>query len=55
MKFYGNETNPGAHLPLNFCLVYLRHKLAKDYVEKITEWISNLPTGAWSSWTVCIV
>lgn len=52
MKFYGNETNTGAHFPLNVCLLHLRHRSAKKYVEIITEWISNLPSGAWSSWLV---
>jgi len=53
MKYYGNETNLGAHLPLNLCLANLHHRSAKEYVEKLTEWMSNLPTGAWSSWSVC--
>ncbi|XP_026814535.1 maltase A3-like isoform X1 [Rhopalosiphum maidis] len=52
MKFYGNETNIGAHFPLNICLLRLTHRSAKEYVEIITEWISNLPSGAWSSWLI---
>lgn len=52
MKYYGNETNLGAHLPLNLCLANLHHRSAKEYVEKLTEWMSNLPSGAWSSWSI---
>ncbi|XP_015374282.1 PREDICTED: maltase A3-like [Diuraphis noxia] len=52
MKFYGNETNYGAHLPLNIVLVGLNHQPAREYIDKITEWMSNLPSGAWSSWTI---
>ncbi|KAL5239649.1 hypothetical protein ACI65C_007059 [Semiaphis heraclei] len=51
-KFYGNATNLGAHFPLNMCLVDVYHNPAKYYVEKITEWMSNVPSGAWSSWTI---
>jgi len=55
LKFYGNETNLGAHLPLNVVLVGLNHKSAKEYIDKLTEWLSNMPSGAWSSWTVRII
>ncbi|KAL5239652.1 hypothetical protein ACI65C_007062 [Semiaphis heraclei] len=52
LKFYGNDTNIGAHLPLSLLLNYLNHKTAKEYVDTLTRWMSNLPSGAWSSWTV---
>jgi glycosidase len=52
MKYYGNETKRGSHFPLNTCLGNLNHQPAKKYVETLTEWISNLPSGAWSSWAV---
>lgn len=51
-KFYGNETNPGAHFPLNTCVFTLKHSSAKQYVDTLTELFSNLPTGAWLSWIV---
>jgi len=55
VKFYGNDTNLGAHLPLSSFLAFLTHQPAKVYVDKITEWMSILPSGAWSSWIVCII
>lgn len=52
-KFYGNDTNPGAHFPLSICLLSLKRLSAKEYVDTLTEQFSNLPTGAWLSWIVC--
>jgi len=52
-KFYGNETNPGAHFPLNTCFFAEKHLSAREYVDRLTELFSNLPTGAWLSWIVC--
>ncbi|CAH1738892.1 unnamed protein product [Aphis gossypii] len=51
-KFYGNETNPGAHFPLNVCFIVSSHMSAKEYVDTLTELFSNLPTGAWLSWII---
>ncbi|XP_050058521.1 maltase 2-like [Aphis gossypii] len=51
-KFYGNETNPGAHFPLNSCFFSPKHLPAKEYVDRLTELFSNLPTGAWLSWII---
>jgi len=53
-RFYGNETNLGAQFPLNLCLAYVNHNPAKYYIKKLTETMSYVPPGAWSSWTVCI-
>jgi len=54
MRYYGNKTNLGAHFPYNICLLQLFRRPAKEYVEKLTEWMSKLPSGAWSSWIVRI-
>jgi len=51
-KFYGNETNPGVHFPLNVCFLVSTHMSAKEYYT-LTELFSNLPIGAWLSWIVC--
>ncbi|KAE9538656.1 hypothetical protein AGLY_005755 [Aphis glycines] len=51
-KFYGNETNPGAHFPLNSCFFAPKHLSAKEYIDMLTELFSNLPTGAWLSWII---
>ncbi|KAE9538548.1 hypothetical protein AGLY_005647 [Aphis glycines] len=51
-KFYGNETNPGAHFPLNSCFFAPKHLSAKEYIDRLTELFSNLPTGAWLSWII---
>ncbi|XP_001944807.3 maltase A3-like [Acyrthosiphon pisum] len=55
MKYYGNETNLGAHFPFNVCLLGLPHRSAKEFLEMLTEWMSNLPSGAWSNWVVRII
>eukprot|EP00102_Acyrthosiphon_pisum_P021794 XP_016659004.1 PREDICTED: maltase A1-like [Acyrthosiphon pisum] len=52
MKYYGNETNLGAHFPFNVCLLGLPHRSAKEFLEVLTEWMSNLPSGAWSNWVI---
>jgi len=51
-RFYGNETKPGAHFPLTVCFILSNHLSAKQYVDMLTELLSNLPTGAWLSWIV---
>ncbi|KAF0752121.1 maltase A3-like isoform X1, partial [Aphis craccivora] len=51
-RFYGNETKPGAHFPLTVCFILSNHLSAKQYVDMLTELLSNLPTGAWLSWII---
>jgi len=51
-KFYGSETKPGAHFPLNACFIVNMYMNAKQYVDILTELLSNLPAGAWLSWIV---
>lgn len=56
MKYYGNETNPGAHVPFNFALIsYLNdHSKAADFNDTINEWLKNLPKGKRANWVVSI-
>lgn len=57
-KLYGNSTHPGAHFPLSMQLAHLsylfRNQTAKTYVDVLTDFIQELPSNAWTSWTVSI-
>lgn len=56
MKYYGDETNPGAHVPFNFALITCLndHSKAIDFNDTINEWLKNLPKGKRANWVVSI-
>lgn len=57
MKYYGNETDPAAHMSFNFGLItYLNdHSKATDFSDTINQWLNSMPKGKWSNWVVSVV
>lgn len=57
MKYYGNKTKPGAHMPFNFILTNLNDQSkAVDFNDSVLKWLDNMPEGKWANWVVsCIV
>lgn len=47
IKWYGNETVPGSHMPFNFALISNldRDSNAQDFQEAVHAWYSRLPVG----------
>lgn len=53
MKYYGSETQSGAHIPFNFNLMALNTgSNANDFNSTISEWFENMPTGKTANWVV---
>ncbi|XP_076066190.1 maltase A3-like [Oratosquilla oratoria] len=56
MKYYGNDTDPLADFPFNFCLVEKvqnRSDVTGTRLKKIIdEWFDNLPKGKWPNWVL---
>jgi len=57
MRYYGNETNLGAHMPFNFGLIDRLNKYsnATKFNEAINNLLDNMPDGKCASWAVSIV
>lgn len=54
MKFYGNSSVDGAHLPMNFYLIF---DLAKGFTapqlkQAVDKWLTNMPAGRTANWVV---
>jgi alpha-glucosidase len=47
IKWYGNETTAGSHMPFNFALIANldRNSNAQDFQDAVQAWYSRLPTG----------
>lgn len=47
IKWYGNETTPGSHMPFNFALIsnLNRDSSASDFNDAVQAWYSRLPVG----------
>lgn len=54
VKYYGNETHNGSHIPFNFQMISrLRNESnAYDYFNCIDDWMRNLPVGRTPNWVV---
>jgi len=54
MRYYGDATSPGAHLPFNFGLIsYLNDQSdAADFESAVLGWLDNMPEGKWANWVV---
>lgn len=54
MKYYGNETNPGAHFPFNFVLIndLNDQSKAKNFNDAVHSWLDNMPSGKQANWVV---
>jgi len=57
MRYYGNETNLGAHMPFNFGLIdrLNEYSNATKFNEAINNWLDNMPDGKTANWVVSIV
>jgi len=56
MKYYGNETDPGAHFAFNFGLITYLNDQSKaiDFNKTINQWLNNMPKGKWANWVVSV-
>lgn len=54
MKYFGNATNIGSHIPFNFDFITELNSQsnAKDLVYKATRWLTYVPTGKYPNWVV---
>lgn len=54
MRYYGNDTNPGAHMPFNFGLIDSLNdqSRAEDFNKVVLKWMSNMPAGGRANWVV---
>lgn len=54
MKYYGDKTNLGSHMPFNFGLITNLNKQSKasDFCDSVHEWLDNMPHGKWANWVV---
>ena len=54
MKYYGNETVPGAHFPFNFELVKRTNEnsTAEDFKTIVEDWLNAMPKGHIANWVV---
>jgi len=57
MRYYGNETSLGAHMPFNFGLIdrLNDHSNASKFNYVINNWLNNMPEGKCANWVVSIV
>ena len=54
MKFYGNDSCPGAQLPFNFQMINVLRKEShsEDFVNMIEEWLKVVPAGKITNWVI---
>lgn len=54
MKYYGNDTYPGAQLPFNFQMINVlnRDSKSKDFVDMIENWFRVIPEGKITNWVI---
>lgn len=53
MKYYGNSTKHGAHVPFNFGLVIYRENNIIEFIDRnIKEWLDNMPKNMVANWVV---
>lgn len=54
LKYYGNETVEGSHIPFNFELIKRVNSksTATDYKNVIEEWLNLMPAGHMANWVV---
>jgi len=54
MKYYGNDTSPGAHFPFNFMFIkqFNRESNAYDVYNYVKFWMKNMPKDKWANWVL---
>lgn len=54
MGYYGNETAPGAHFPINFLFIHDLNQQSDAYavINVIKSWMNNMPKKMWPNWVV---
>lgn len=57
VRYFGNETHDGAHIPFNFLFIerLWNESNAHDLEECINDWMTMLPEGRTANWVVCII
>lgn len=57
VKYYGNDTHPGAHFSFNFALItdVNENSTAQDFVLQITDWIRAMENKRVANWVVSIL
>lgn len=57
MKYYGNETHEGAHMPFNFQIIINinNNSNAYDFKRTCDTWMLNMPKGRTPNWVVSIL
>lgn len=57
MRYYGNETNLGAHLPFNFGLINNLNDQsnATNFNYAVNSWLENMPKGKSANWVVITI
>lgn len=56
MRYYGNKTRSGAHLPFNFGLICNLNDRSKAaaFNDTVYNWLENMPEGKRANWVVNI-
>lgn len=54
MRYYGNATHDGAHIPFNFGFIQSisNESTAYDYFNVAFEWYQHMPVGRTPNWVV---
>ncbi|XP_025200461.1 maltase 2-like [Melanaphis sacchari] len=54
MRYYGNETTLGAHMPFNFGLIEKLndHSNATQFNTAVNNWLDNMPDGKCANWVI---
>ncbi|XP_001943317.1 maltase A1 isoform X1 [Acyrthosiphon pisum] len=54
MRYYGDETSLGAHMPFNFGLIdrLNEYSNATKFNEAINNWLDNMPEGKCANWVI---
>lgn len=57
MRYYGNKTNLGAHMPLNFGLIDRLNIFsnAAEFNDVVYCWLDHMPKGKSANWMVTVV
>lgn len=54
IKWYGNDSHPGSHMPFNFALISGLQKLsnALDFNSSVNSWLNEMPNGTVANWVM---
>lgn len=54
MRYYGNSTHNGSHIPFNFLFInrIQNGSNANDYKNVVNDWMNKMPEGRTANWVV---